>query len=328
MTDTSGPSTPAGWFDDGSGRQRWWDGTAWSDHFADQQPAAVLPPAAASTPAETAPPVVPAPAQTAFPDSPAAPAAPVQPSTPGGEARPKKKHTGRNVFLIIAAVVVVIIIVSVAASGSGGKNTAASTSSTTGAAAGTSTPSPSPTANPYDKAYGTFTATTVSGTSDSVIPLPAGVKAGLITAKYTGADNFIVIGLDANNAQTTDLPVDTIGNYSGVTTWGLESIGNASTQLKVTATGPWTITLSPVSAAPASTPASGQGDSVFLYGGSAATWALSTNGSANFIVMQYSSSPLPNIAVDEIGSYSGSVPMNAGPSVVTIKADGSWTIGG
>lgn len=29
----------AGWYDDGSGRQRWWDGTAWTEHYADQQPA-------------------------------------------------------------------------------------------------------------------------------------------------------------------------------------------------------------------------------------------------------------------------------------------------
>lgn len=27
----------AGWYDDGSGRQRWWDGTQWTEHFADQQ---------------------------------------------------------------------------------------------------------------------------------------------------------------------------------------------------------------------------------------------------------------------------------------------------
>ena len=35
-------TTPAGWYDDGSGRQRWWDGQRWTDHYA--------PDAAASTP--------------------------------------------------------------------------------------------------------------------------------------------------------------------------------------------------------------------------------------------------------------------------------------
>lgn len=30
-------STPAGWYDDGSGRQRWWDGGRWTEHFAPAQ---------------------------------------------------------------------------------------------------------------------------------------------------------------------------------------------------------------------------------------------------------------------------------------------------
>lgn len=34
-------STPAGWYDDGSGRLRWWDGDQWTEHFADQQQATV-----------------------------------------------------------------------------------------------------------------------------------------------------------------------------------------------------------------------------------------------------------------------------------------------
>ncbi len=30
-------SIAAGWYDDDSGRQRWWDGSAWTDQFADEQ---------------------------------------------------------------------------------------------------------------------------------------------------------------------------------------------------------------------------------------------------------------------------------------------------
>ncbi|MFB8191272.1 DUF2510 domain-containing protein [Microbacterium sp. NPDC055988] len=40
-------TTPAGWYDDGSGRQRWWDGQQWTEHFA--------PEAASATEAESAP---------------------------------------------------------------------------------------------------------------------------------------------------------------------------------------------------------------------------------------------------------------------------------
>ena len=33
----------AGWYDQGDGRQRYWDGTAWTEHFAPANPAAVAP---------------------------------------------------------------------------------------------------------------------------------------------------------------------------------------------------------------------------------------------------------------------------------------------
>ena len=30
---TNSPNAPAGWYDDGGGRRRWWDGSSWSDHY-------------------------------------------------------------------------------------------------------------------------------------------------------------------------------------------------------------------------------------------------------------------------------------------------------
>ncbi|WP_309066978.1 DUF2510 domain-containing protein [Microbacterium sp.] len=36
-------SVPAGWYDDGSGRQRWWDGEKWTEHFAPEADAAAQP---------------------------------------------------------------------------------------------------------------------------------------------------------------------------------------------------------------------------------------------------------------------------------------------
>jgi hypothetical protein len=39
--------TEAGWYDDGSGRDRWWDGSAWTEQFRDAAGSAAAPAAAA-----------------------------------------------------------------------------------------------------------------------------------------------------------------------------------------------------------------------------------------------------------------------------------------
>lgn len=43
-------TTPPGWYDDGHGQQRWWDGTAWTDHV--QAPQASEQPASAAYPTQ------------------------------------------------------------------------------------------------------------------------------------------------------------------------------------------------------------------------------------------------------------------------------------
>jgi hypothetical protein len=178
----------------------------------------------------------------------------------------------------------------------------------------------------YDSTYGKFAPVTTKGTSDTVIKLPAGAKGGIITSSYTGSSNFIIEVLDAGNQPTIDGPVNAIGNYKGTTAFGFNSIGNPGTQLKVTGVGTWSITIAPVSSAPATKPATGTGDAVFLYSGPAATWSFTNAGDANFIVNEYSADPFPGIGVNEIGTYSGKKPVNAGPAVVVLESNGAWTI--
>jgi hypothetical protein len=85
-------STPAGWYDDGSGQKRWWDGSGWTTHVA--TPPAPAP--AASEPAPFAPPftpplaspVTPTPPAPSAPAYPTYPAAPIYPSAPQFAAYP------------------------------------------------------------------------------------------------------------------------------------------------------------------------------------------------------------------------------------------------
>ena len=72
MSDPNQPSTPPGWYPDGQGGQRWWDGSQWTEHT---QPPAGDAPADPVAPAE--------PAEPAAPEAPAAPASPARPSGPG-----------------------------------------------------------------------------------------------------------------------------------------------------------------------------------------------------------------------------------------------------
>lgn len=46
-------STPAGWYDDGSGRQRWWDGVAWTEHTVTAQAPTAAPASAITQQSES-----------------------------------------------------------------------------------------------------------------------------------------------------------------------------------------------------------------------------------------------------------------------------------
>ena len=179
----------------------------------------------------------------------------------------------------------------------------------------------------YTDEFGSFEAFTEKGRGDGVVKLPAGAEVGLVTASHKGDSNFAISALDDGNQSTGDLLVNTIGNYKGVTAFGLSSLGNPAAKFQVTADGPWTITVEPLSSAPALTiPAKGKGDAVFRYDGPAADWNVTHKGDSNFVLWQNGTDWMPNLAVNEIGNYKGTVPMSGGPSIVAVSADGAWSI--
>lgn len=170
-----------------------------------------------------------------------------------------------------------------------------------------------------------FEPVTHTGSGALVIPLPEDGTEGFITATHEGASNFMVSGLDKNNNPTGDLLINEIGSYEGSAAYGLMNLGGDATSFEVAADGDWEITIFHFRDAPVlELPAEGHGDAVFKYlGGDPATWHLTHNGESNFIVG--STSALMGLT-NEIGAFDGSVPVTADPAIITIMADGDWSI--
>lgn len=173
--------------------------------------------------------------------------------------------------------------------------------------------------------WGAFEAATHTGTGDSLITLPEGATGGIVTASHNGSSNFALSVLDASNSPTGDLLVNTIGAYTGTTAWGINAFADGI-RLQVTADGEWSITIAAMGAAPILV-GSGTGDAVFLYAGDAAALAATHGGARNFVILEETAEVFSmGLLVNEIGAYSGTVPLSPGPSVITVNADGNWTL--
>lgn len=176
-----------------------------------------------------------------------------------------------------------------------------------------------------DENFGTFDAITQSGAGDNLVTLPEGVTAAMVTATHDGSMNFVVNALSVDNETTGDLLVNTIGPYSGTTVYGFNAFSEAAT-LQIKADGNWTITIAPLSAAPGLAP-SGAGDGVFLFDGAAGKLTATHDGTMNFIVQEETNGAFSTgLLINDIGAYSGTVPLSSGPSVISVRADGAWTL--
>ena len=306
-------SAPAGWFPQTDGRLRRWDGTEWTDEFR-----------AAPTDADPGPGAAPLP-----PEAPAA----IEP-----EGKKKNWFLRHKILSALGLIALIVIAINIGSGGDDDETPAASggapssaTATPTGSPPGSASAEPTAadaadTTGTYDEMFGTFTAITKSGTGDDVIALPDGARVGVVTMTHSGSSNFAVSTLDSENQETGDLLANEIGKYKGVSAYGLNGLGGEPTKLKLTADGKWTIKVAPASSAPLlAANAKGTGANVFRYDGEAADWKLTHNGESNFSVLQVSDALMPNLAVNEIGDYSGTVPFDAGPSVIQIGADGKWT---
>jgi TM2 domain-containing membrane protein YozV len=180
-----------------------------------------------------------------------------------------------------------------------------------------------------DDKYGAFDSVTQSGMGDMLLELPAGAASGLVRATYTGTANFSVQALDADNQPTADLLVNSTGGYQGITAYGLLSDpDHPAVWLKITASGPWTIDVGRIANAPGPA-AVGFGDDVFIYAGNAMDLAVTHDGSANFSIAEYTDDVTAlALLVNSIGAYEDTVPLSDGPMVLTVKADGNWTMTG
>lgn len=302
-------NAPAGWYPQPDGTQRYWDGNAWDDRHP-------LAPNTSGSPGRPVP----------IQDRPTNPGATPTPATPG------MLSARRPAFIV--PLVILTLLVGVLTFGlayglnrdgaQDGAVTQSSASSSVAIPAPTLDPSVGPTQAAAD--YGSFAEQTYAGHGDSVINLPAQARAGLVTAEHDGAQNFIIVGLTADNDNTYDFLVNVIGKYQGTTAYGLVDSGERAARLKVTADGDWSITLAPMSTAPQlGEKASGTGDAVFWMDGAARDWQIRHPGKGSFSVTQ-SGPDGQDTVVSATDAYRGMVPLVGGRRVLSVQSEGPWSI--
>jgi hypothetical protein len=242
-----------------------------------------------------------------------------------------------GVFALIVAIIVSLVVIIGGAAGVS-KVSSDSTASTTPSTSSTpctsstepkasTTPSAAPSPKPTTPVASAVSADTVySGTGDSVVPvvLPDGDGPAAATITANGSSNFAVWSLDANMAQQ-DLLVNTIGAYTGIV--GMDLKSNQPTKaLQIASNGPWTVSIHSLASLRAFTgnATTGTSDDVVIYRGAAGAAAITNTGSSNFAVWTYGNRS--NLAVNEIGAYTGTVVWQKGPLLVVVTSDGPWTI--
>jgi hypothetical protein len=167
--------------------------------------------------------------------------------------------------------------------------------------------------------------TTYSGRGDDVIAISKAAGFAVVEFACPKCTGNTVLRSDG----AEDLLVNTIGPYGGRRWIDIRS-NSATTTLTVTATGAWTITvisgLEALFDAGKSGPVTGHGDDVFYMLATAKKAAITNHGRGNFAVHVISLNGTGvDLAVNTIGSYSGTVPFDS-PAIVQVTSSGDWAI--
>ncbi len=177
----------------------------------------------------------------------------------------------------------------------------------------------------------TWPKATLNGSGDAVSS-PIDLRDGLLMvgAAYKG-DRNLIVSLDG---PTTDIPINVIGEYKGVT---LLPVKAGRYRFSVTASSQWVLMYeqpdpsSPTNALPMSH--SAEGDSPlgpFAFKPGLLLLKTEHSGARNFVVSIYKSTgELVDIPVNKIGAYAGTVSSrirSAGSYWLGIHADGPWSL--
>ncbi|GIH50625.1 hypothetical protein SAMN05421833_12825 [Microbispora rosea] len=171
--------------------------------------------------------------------------------------------------------------------------------------------------------------TTYRGEGDDVVRIHATKKPGLIRFTHDGESNFIVHTVDPRG-RAGEYLVNEIGPYTGTVLYN--DYGTRGTSgLEIKADGFWTATFLPLSKARCwcSATIRGTGDQVLKL---SPTRGLHTvrgayNGESNFIVHAHTRiGSYSDLLFNEIGRYRGKALLPVGTRLVTVHADGAWTL--
>lgn len=208
-----------------------------------------------------------------------------------------------------------------------------STPTSTNAPKATRTPKPSNTPRPTNTSTTAPTKTpapepiTLSGSGDDIVDFVKWEGAAIGIFTNSGSSNFIVKSFD-QAGEYVDLLINTIGSYQGTVPIDFSSDEQTS-RLEIKSSGSWEVQVLPIDYARTETvPGIFTGntdDVVILTGGKPDLIKATSTGESNFIVWSFSSSGR-DLIFNEIAPYSGTAMLDSSTILLTISAEGDWSL--